>query len=419
MLRISPLMLLACMIVQATGPWSWAIEPQTPQKSPSQSVSPAAAEISLGDFVIGKPIAFRNLTIFPVASKTPMPEDRYLTLDEGLKSKSIEVYEVGAEPRSERSNTTSSGRRTIQTPLGTVVQRTIDPSEGDSADVNHLMVINLSNKSLYLMPGEIIYGGQQDRCVGEEYLIAPDKKPVKISVYCVEQGRWAARGENQSVQSLRSLADSSGSSVDPQTLQRLSREAQSGKFVAPAGNLDKKGRLAVQGGKGQSEVWNSVGQTNSASGAMNSSNAFTANYTQSDMSKKLRAYTKELQDPVAKHPQVVGAIVAVNGKVEAIDVFHSTPLFKKLWPKLLQSHALDAVAAGKPKLKTTCTIQDAAKFMDDAMHAGKEQKSKTEGGLAVSKRDSKNVISFSAEPSKSGQGMGGFGKGVHSSGYSK
>jgi hypothetical protein len=124
---------------------------------------------------------------------------------------------------------------------------------------------------------------------------------------------------------------------------------------------------------------------------------------------------------VDKHPQVVGAIVAVNGKVEAVDVFQSTPLFRKLWPKLLQSHALDAVAAGKPKTKTACTLQDAAKFLDDAMHAGQEQQSKTKSGLVVSKRDSKHVMSFSvAAPSKSGPGaMGGFGKGVHSSGYSK
>ena len=35
-------------------------------------------------------------------------------------------------------------------------------------------------------------------------------------------------------------------------------------------------------------------------------------------------------------------IVAVNGRFEQIDVFESTPLFNKLWPKLLKSYALDA-----------------------------------------------------------------------------
>ena len=45
------------------------------------------------------------------------------------------------------------------------------------------------------LPGEIIYGGKQDRCVAQECLIAADSKPVKIEVYCVEHGRWTA-GDN-------------------------------------------------------------------------------------------------------------------------------------------------------------------------------------------------------------------------------
>ena len=38
----------------------------------------------------------------------------------------------------------------------------------------------------------------------------------------------------------------------------------------------------------------------------------------------------------------VGVIVAVSGEMHSLDVFESTPLFQKLWPKLLKSYALDA-----------------------------------------------------------------------------
>jgi hypothetical protein len=38
-------------------------------------------------------------------------------------------------------------------------------------------------------------------------------------------------------------------------------------------------------------------------------------------------------------------VVAVNGKVESLDVFQSTPQFRNLWPKLLKSYALDAAHA--------------------------------------------------------------------------
>src|SRR6185295_16416151 len=53
------------------------------------------------------------------------------------------------------------------------------PSQA-GADVNTLMVLNTSGKPLYLMPGEIITGGQQDRTIGEEVVIEPGEKPVAI-----------------------------------------------------------------------------------------------------------------------------------------------------------------------------------------------------------------------------------------------
>jgi hypothetical protein len=127
-----------------------------------------------------------------------------------------------------------------------------------------------------------------------------------------------------------------------------------------------------------------------------------------------------MQAPVASGKQVVGAIVAVNGMVEAVDVFQSTPLFQKLWPKLLKGHALDALAgAGVKNPNKQATIDDARKFLKSAMEATVAKKSDSRGGLVVTKRDSEQVMSFSA-------GMGGMGgmsfgdaEAVHSSGYKK
>jgi len=38
----------------------------------------------------------------------------------------------------------------------------------------------------------------------------------------------------------------------------------------------------------------------------------------------------------------VGAVIAINGKVQNADLFNSPELFKALWPKLLESYALEA-----------------------------------------------------------------------------
>ena len=164
-----------------------------------------------------------------------------------------------------------------------------------------------------------------------------------------------------------------------------------------------------------------MGEANAASGVDPSSGAFTANYTSPKVLKRLQAYVGKLQKPVASRKRVVGAIVAINGRVEAVDVFQSTPLFRKLWPKLLQSYALDAAAvARQPDADTVCTRQDATDFLRSVLEANVEKQDAGPGGLMVTKRDSPRAVSFSAAPdvpaAMGGMGMGTF---LHSSGFAK
>ncbi|MGD0899888.1 MAG: DUF6569 family protein [Thermoguttaceae bacterium] len=455
---------LACALAGALGQSAVAKDPAAPRQ---QSGKPSAAqpdEAGIGDFVIGDPVRYKNLIVFPVASKAPRNEDRYLTLDEGLKAGTVQVFEVGAQPgaagqpaagpvadrpvgsRDQGPSTRTRAGAAVADPFAppavperpapgvnppaappqqgqpSPVARTADSDpfgggQQGNADVNHLMVLNRSDRPLYLMPGEIIYGGQQDRTIGVEAIIPPGKKPVSIEVFCVESGRWAAREETETSDALDRLAGSSGQPMDAKARQKLVEEAKQGKFVAHAGNLDKGGRAAVQEGKGQAEVWKKVGEANASSGAQSTSSAFTANYTNPQVLKQLEGYVEALQRPVANHRQVVGAIVAINGKAEAVDVFQSTPLFQKVWPKLLKSHALDAFdVAREPDAEKPCTLSDAREFLRTAMQAAVEKKSKSQGGLVVTKRDSEKVMSFSA--GFGGMG-GGFGDSVHSSGYKK
>ena len=61
-------------------------------------------------------------------------------------------------------------------------------------------------------------------------------------------------------------------------------------------------------------------------------------------------------------------MVAINGKIESVDIFESTPLFRKLWPKLLQSYALDALhASDAVDAKKTSSVADATVFLEKVM----------------------------------------------------
>lgn len=176
----------------------------------------------------------------------------------------------------------------------------------------------------------------------------------------------------------------------------VTTQANSGKFVGSVGSLSKNVRVAVQGGEGQGKVWEEVSTENAKAGVQPQSGAFTANYADDEAVKRLEPYINKLQGPVAQNDNVVGVIVAVNGKIESMDVFESTPLFKKLWPKLLKSHALDAAnATGAEVAGKACTRQDAVAFLTETAAAG-TSKTETKGDIAVSRRENERVLLFSA-----------------------
>jgi len=438
--------------------------PRSRQKANSTGF---AAEAN--DLVVGKPLRHQNLTVFPVLSRMPKSEDLYITLDEGLRSGKVEVTEVGA-PRQgmQQANRSATERsRSIQrsnlaedpfdsprSPRSRLSRKQTSPAVEDPfgepqaaqrprqqvevvGDVNRVMVLNRSDKPLYLMPGEMIFGGKQDRCIGGEMLIVPGEKPVPVKVYCVEHGRWSGRNEAEGAAMLELFSNASSLPADQKALRELSAEANQGKFVASAGSVDKSTRRAVQEGHGQQEVWNQVGAANARSGVRAQTGAFTANYASRNLVKQLGAYLEELERPVSESRQIVGVVVAINGKVESMDVFQSTPLFLKLWPKLLKSYALDAAtSADAANANKLCKWKDADSFLQDAMEA--QVSSKTEGErVAVTRRQSRRVVSFSAElaapanarfrarsakgsaSAMGGMGMGGMGSDVHSSAFSR
>ena len=54
-----------------------------------------------------------------------------------------------------------------------------------------------ADRSLYLMPGEILMGGKQDRTLAQEVIVPPKTERMPISVFCVEHGRWSQRVQEE------------------------------------------------------------------------------------------------------------------------------------------------------------------------------------------------------------------------------
>src|SRR5690242_16159782 len=64
-----------------------------PEAAQAGTETPAASE---NELVVGEPIRHGNLMIFPVSSRAAKTADRFITLDEGLKSGKVVVMEQGS-----------------------------------------------------------------------------------------------------------------------------------------------------------------------------------------------------------------------------------------------------------------------------------------------------------------------------------
>ena len=127
----------------------------------SQEYSYRTLDINLQDDL--RSFTYKNLRIYPIKAKPAFKEqtkhiEKYTSLKEALEKKKINITE----------------------------------KEGKSgAEVNTLYAQNTSRDTLFLMAGEVIQGGKQDRVIGEDVVLPPNSK-VMLPVYCVEQGRWSA-----------------------------------------------------------------------------------------------------------------------------------------------------------------------------------------------------------------------------------
>ncbi|MEX2287572.1 MAG: DUF6569 family protein [Planctomycetaceae bacterium] len=429
---------------------------ERPQKSTLGSGA-AFVNQQLSDLIVAAPINHKNLTIFPIFSKTAKTDDLYITLDDGLAAGTVEIYEVGSDGRRMRRENANNAapvqpavpQANTQQPVaeqGAASNRDVQEvpfidGPQNSAEVNRLMLVNRSGKPLYLMPGEVIVGGSQDRTIANEHIIASNDKPVSIDVFCVEHGRWGGREGEAGETVIAGVVNANldvGFMQGSRTVARrdsraLAEKANEGKFVVSVGSLNKGARLAVQDSAEQGKVWEEVEKTvKNVSPYLETlslvvdTGSFTSNFVGGDVVKRLDPYLKELGGPVAERDNIVGVVVAINGKIEAVDVFQSTPLFRKLWPKLLKSYALDAAGAADEvagKSTPTTSVNDSRDFLKKSLFANVAKSETTPGGLTVTRRETDGVISFSADfdfniqDGGGAYGGGGIGGAVHTSGF--
>ena len=93
-----------------------------------------------------------------------------------------------------------------------------------------------------------------------------------------------------------------------------------------------------------------------------------------EVQKTAENYIDALSGLVNGKPDVIGYVFAINGKINSADIYASSVLFKKLWPKLLKASAIEAIAELRRGEKFAAPPADAVRgFLDDSKGTEKEK----------------------------------------------
>jgi len=219
----------------------------------------------------GNPTSYRGLTVFPLVLRSARTSSIW-TLDEALSGGWLDIVEK------------------------------------QDAQVAHVRVRNRSGQYVFLMAGEILAGGKQDRIVRDDVLLPPNSRAVDVPVYCGEQDRWT---------------------VTPGTFRG------DGTLAAP-----RLRRMAAKA-ESQGSIWSEIDSQMKQAGVASATRSYRQVYLDGRMDSMLREYAVELRR--IPRGQTVGAVFVSRGRIVGCDLFTDPGLLDRLWDKICRSYASDLV----------------------------------------------------------------------------
>jgi hypothetical protein len=248
---------------------------------------------------VGRKQSYKNMAVYPLLSTYAIGLE-YHFLDEALEEALIEVVEV----------------------------------DQDGA-VPELKMINKSEQMILIIDGEELVGAKQNRIVNTTILI-PGNSTIVIPVSCVEQGRW---------------------SYHTPRFHSEERVMSAGMRAMKAEQVHMSLRQSEDFQSDQGAIWDYIAAKAERRGAESPSMAMGSIYEKDRSS--LQDYTKRFRLIDSQ----VGAVFVINGKVVGLDTFGKPVSFSKIFKKLVESYALDAVDWFDPAKKVKTLRSEVTKFI--------------------------------------------------------
>ncbi len=329
------------------------------------SLAMAASAIAAPDAAIriATPFSHENLAVYLVHGRSaegPTPS----TLEEALAKGSVVVHETGY--------------------------------------VRELKIENTGSEPVFIQFGDLVKGGQQDRVLTTSLLIPPSSGKIAIGAYCVEQGRWNSRGREDVTKFSASNAQLFSRTAkvaiaraplatseprraqdNPPPVDRSASRDPTRPLLNQARPTDEPSARDTQriiqrvrpgspsGPSGQGKVWDSVATAQLQLGARlaapmaseTSKTSLQLTLENERLQKAQSAFITALEAKAHAHNDVIGVVIAINGTVTSADIYPSSGLFQKMWPKLLRAAATEALANAPTNAPAAPTVADVEKFL--------------------------------------------------------
>lgn len=297
------------------------------------------------------PVTFQHLQLYAVRrnmTTTIAHDANYKTLKEALDTKVLVVSESGASG--------GDNPRILPTTDNVVME---ENQIGGGERVNTLKVENLSNDTVFLMAGELVKGGKQDRVIAKDMILPPKSGKQDLPVFCVEHGRWTYHADG---------ADN--------------------KFNSYSNVVSNTVRDAVVNGKDQGKVWSEVDNVTKANSAVTATSNYNGLEASGDFQKKSQPYLDFYKDKFKNNTDIVGIIAMSGDTLIGADVFYNPFMFDKQIDGLLHAYVTDVVT--KP-VSTVASLAGAKKCFEGIKTEYTNAAKPTEGKIA----DKNRVLHYS------------------------
>ncbi len=247
---------------------------------------------SFNDFIIEEPVHFKNIELFIISGETYADDIEYITLSKALENGWIKVIEI--------------------------------------SQVNALQISNVSNNTIFILSGDIVKGGRQDRTLAADLIIPPEMDSISVESFCVESGRWTQRGD-----------------------EKVGEFEMSSKILS---SRDLK--LAAKYSRNQSFVWDHVAsqqfkleenvskmlaeEVEITDQESPSSLQLTLENENLDSLQKL--YKDNFISLLETNEQAIGLAYAINSELYSVDLFNNKKLLNDLWEKMIDAIVVEAIS---------------------------------------------------------------------------